>query len=1057
MRFLPIVERELRTAARRRGVFSARLLVTLAAILTSVVIFLIFLDVPPTTLGRYLFRALSILCLIYCVASGRLSTADCLSEEKREGTLGLLFLTDLKGYDVVLGKLVATSLGAFYGLLAILPVLAVPMLLGGISNAEFWRGVLVLVDTFLFSLAIGMFGSSITREARWAMAANFSLVLLLMVVLPLATALFLWLVCHAVMPEAFVASPFVAFYNSADAQYNSDPGKFWWPVVAIHVLTWLLLALTNWIVPRTWQDRPAPQVRAASTPWRALRRFLSYGQLAKQASHRKKLLDRNAYYWLAARARLKPIHTWICLGLMAAWWTWSWLNAGIAWYDPLIGVTLAAMLNFCFKVWIAIEAGQQLAEDQKAGALELLLSTPLTVRDILHGQWLALRRQFLKPLLLVIAIEFFFMYAEVVHRTGSDWKMTQDVWLAAIIMLLADSLTLSVVAMRVALTAKSPNRASISTISRILILPWVLFGIGVGMAHLWAELFSDTGSQPGWRTYLGLWFGAGLAVDLIFGFTAWRQLHGGFRQLATRQFAPARKQGKPRPVAAALVPAATIQPVLQSAALPTAPAGDNRRADPTETPAHLAAIAFLPKRLRNRKAVLFGAVAVLLAAWAFWIVHRSKPTVPPLLVVSITQSNAPLRVSHGPSFLAILPDGALWRLNIMGGAGGMAGMRGGMASFMTVMPAGSTAIFSGPGGSRVFAGGRVWTSAGQLASSMTPERVGTNSDWLQAVESGPHGAGVRQDGTLWEWGMQTAGSIDNPQPVDSAHDWASVSVAPTYFIGLKHDGTLWARGNNSLGQLGIGSGLNPTDLVQIGTNHDWIAIQSHGPSSLGLRADGTLWAWGASFGGRNLSTPTQVSCETNWAALGSSGYAWAQTRSGDVWEPIPPLLNSAASTAATCNLIASNTSLGRIAEAVCAGPMLYEVRPDGTLWQSPVAPAPGLARGPAGPWGRVGNRSDWVALWGSPLTALGLTADGTLWTWGLDARAAATPSLSARLKMLQVRIERFFGLGPAPVGATVAPVTPSYRKDPTPVMRILLSKATPANTVSHRPNEKGSP
>ncbi|HQU46125.1 MAG TPA: hypothetical protein PK867_25150, partial [Pirellulales bacterium] len=41
-------------------------------------------------------------------------TADCISSERREGTLGLLFLTDLRGHDVVLGKLVVAGLGAFY-------------------------------------------------------------------------------------------------------------------------------------------------------------------------------------------------------------------------------------------------------------------------------------------------------------------------------------------------------------------------------------------------------------------------------------------------------------------------------------------------------------------------------------------------------------------------------------------------------------------------------------------------------------------------------------------------------------------------------------------------------------------------------------------------------------------------------------------------------------------------------------------------------------------------------------------------------------------------------
>src|ERR1035438_3460203 len=137
MTFLPIVDRELRVAARRRGTHWVRLVVALFAILTAIVIFLVNFGAPPHAVGEAIFQGLSILCMIYCVLSGRISTADCLSEEKREGTLGLLFLTDLKGYDVVLGKLAATSLAGFYGLLAVFPVLAIPLLLGGITSGEF--------------------------------------------------------------------------------------------------------------------------------------------------------------------------------------------------------------------------------------------------------------------------------------------------------------------------------------------------------------------------------------------------------------------------------------------------------------------------------------------------------------------------------------------------------------------------------------------------------------------------------------------------------------------------------------------------------------------------------------------------------------------------------------------------------------------------------------------------------------------------------------------------------------------------------------------------------
>jgi hypothetical protein len=87
------------------------------------------------------FWFVSVLAFIWCLFEGPRNTADALSEEKREGTLGLLFLTDLKGYDVVLGKLLATSLTSFYGVLAIVPPLSIPLLLGGVTvgSSGAWR------------------------------------------------------------------------------------------------------------------------------------------------------------------------------------------------------------------------------------------------------------------------------------------------------------------------------------------------------------------------------------------------------------------------------------------------------------------------------------------------------------------------------------------------------------------------------------------------------------------------------------------------------------------------------------------------------------------------------------------------------------------------------------------------------------------------------------------------------------------------------------------------------------------------------------------------------
>src|SRR5262245_51565625 len=101
MTFLPIVERELRTAARQRATHRMRLA---AALLALVIWFLfsVFGNFTSPQRAQLIFGAIGILSLGFAMLAGAFLTADCLSEERREGTLGLLFLTDLKGHDVVL-------------------------------------------------------------------------------------------------------------------------------------------------------------------------------------------------------------------------------------------------------------------------------------------------------------------------------------------------------------------------------------------------------------------------------------------------------------------------------------------------------------------------------------------------------------------------------------------------------------------------------------------------------------------------------------------------------------------------------------------------------------------------------------------------------------------------------------------------------------------------------------------------------------------------------------------------------------------------------------------
>src|SRR4051812_34185994 len=170
MTFLPVVTRELRVAARKRATYWNRsITIVLAAAITVYVLLTFGRLADPAQAGAHLFSTLARLAFLCCLFSGVFLTADCLSLEKREGTLGLLFLTDLKGYDVVFGKLIATSLNGFYGLLAIFPILALPLLMGGVTLGEVFRITLALANTLIFSLGLSMFISVVSWKEQKAM------------------------------------------------------------------------------------------------------------------------------------------------------------------------------------------------------------------------------------------------------------------------------------------------------------------------------------------------------------------------------------------------------------------------------------------------------------------------------------------------------------------------------------------------------------------------------------------------------------------------------------------------------------------------------------------------------------------------------------------------------------------------------------------------------------------------------------------------------------------------------------------------------------------------
>jgi len=533
MTFLPIVTRELRVASRKRATYWVRTGAGLLVVGLGMWLFLVMQDQnSPRDLALGLFYVLAGSAVLYALLSGLRTTADCLSEEKREETLGLLFLTDLKGYDVVLGKLVASSVNALYAVLAVLPMLAIPILMGGVTAGEYARMALLALNALFFSLAAGMWVSALSRSAYHALLGTGVVIVGFTALLPALGLLLEVLGRTRIVPPALLApSAGFAYWAALDQVYRTTHEPFLISMGVIHFFGWLFLALASVIVPRSWQQRPGSAQRQR---WSERLRAWSYGAALERIAFQRRLLNKNAFFWLASRTRIKPALVWGFLGLVACGWVCGLARSGRDWLESGIYLATGLFLNVTIRCWFAAEATRQIADDRKSGTLELLLSTPLRVEEILQGQKLALARQFLGPVLVILGVECLFM-AGTLSDAGEERKNVLSTYMLGMLMFILDLSAIYWVGMWQGVSAKNHSRALSTTLARILILPWVV----IALVLLGITLISVGGvnpPDPGFGFFVALWFVTGALIDIGFATVARHQLLTRFRWAAQERY-----------------------------------------------------------------------------------------------------------------------------------------------------------------------------------------------------------------------------------------------------------------------------------------------------------------------------------------------------------------------------------------------------------------------------------------------------------------------------------------------------------------------------------------
>ena len=402
MVILPILTREARRAAKRPAMYRFRLGAVVVAVVIGV--YLLFQTrhwTASAAIGRDIFQILVWIGFAFCLLSGVLFASGLLCQERRDGSLALLFLTRLTGLDVVLGKLTAILLITVQVTLGLIPVMALCIPLGGVAFAEFCRAVAVLIATLSLSLTTGLFVSALNRELSRSVLITFAAV-----TIPTVAFGFLDSALRASFPGTAIGvvlpglAPLMTSF--LDEQYAATPQAFELCLAYQFLLSSLLLALAGRMLKRLSIDSSPSSQRFA-------RFFHTWATIPPD--ERRDLMRRNPIYWLSQRQRWRWLSTWIIFCVLLIFWFFALEHFAFQRGARLFTIfVIAPTLHLLLKIAMAAESASRLAS-ARSGELELLLATPLTSGQIIRGHQRGLLRQFLWPITTMVVIDLIFAFA----------------------------------------------------------------------------------------------------------------------------------------------------------------------------------------------------------------------------------------------------------------------------------------------------------------------------------------------------------------------------------------------------------------------------------------------------------------------------------------------------------------------------------------------------------------------------------------------------------------------------------------------------------------------
>jgi len=436
----PIFMRELVTVPRRSGHYASRAAIVALLVILGITTWQATVGFSrEATLGEaaafglLLFQIVAFVQLLLTLFFAALSAAGAVSQEKDRRTFILLLLTDMRDYEIVLGKMLGALLPILIQILVTAPVLALLLLLGGIDPEQVVQAVLVLGASAVVAGSLGGL-LALWRERTFQALALSVLFLVLYFCITQAVAVVGPLLSPGTnwfRVQAWV-DPFMTMQTVL-----SPPPEGWSrlaPAYGFVLVSLLWCGILNGIgiwKLRKWNPsgEPIMQREKAQTPVAVADADNSIEAEKRAKAHaapgRLREVWQNPVLWrevcTLAYGR-RPLLVKLAFGVVLAlilYFAVAELNrpGGRPAFAAAYGLVPIAVLSLLL---VAAQSATSVTSERDTGALDVLLVTDISPREFVFGKIVGVLYNCKEYLIPPLALAVFYAVRGVLARTATD-------------------------------------------------------------------------------------------------------------------------------------------------------------------------------------------------------------------------------------------------------------------------------------------------------------------------------------------------------------------------------------------------------------------------------------------------------------------------------------------------------------------------------------------------------------------------------------------------------------------------------------------------------------